>query len=216
MMTALRVNPAVVSMEPLIANVRDLVLEYRVYFLTTAHRMNIVALTKYVAQIVLENLVCGMATAHQENPVVVWMELLVANALDLVLKNHVKMIPTADQTSIVVIVVKVLLVTVLNLVLENRVHGLTTAHQENIVMTTRKNVSALMLKEICVSQMSTVVMGIVASLMRHGKLKGVLQVVLGNRATLPVTVLPANVVMTIKNVNQHEIAIQKVNVVGNS
>ena len=169
MMTALRVNPVVVSMELPIANVRDLVLEYRVYFLTTAHRMNIVALTKYVAQIVLENLVCGMATAHQENPVVVWMELLVANALDLVLKNHVNMIPTADQTSIVVIVVKVLLVTVLNLVLENRVHGLTTAHQENIVMTTRKNVSALMLKEICVSQMSTVVMGIVAFLTRHGK-----------------------------------------------
>ena len=122
MMTALRVNPVVVSMELPIANVRDLVLEYRVYFPTTAHRMNIVALTKYVAQIVLENLVCGMATAHQENPVVVWMELLVANALDLVLKNHVKMIPTADQTSIVVIVVKVLLVTVLNLVLENRAY----------------------------------------------------------------------------------------------
>jgi hypothetical protein len=53
---------------------------------------------------------------------------------------------------------------VLNLVLEYRVHRLSIAHQENIVMATRKNVSALMLKEICVTRMATVVMGIVAFL----------------------------------------------------
>jgi hypothetical protein len=65
-----------------------------------------------------------MTTAHQVNPVVISIEVIV---LDLVLENRVNMMTTAHQENLVVIVVKTLLANVLDLVLENRVNLITTA-----------------------------------------------------------------------------------------
>jgi hypothetical protein len=106
---------------------------------------------------------------------------------------------------------ELLIANVLDLVLECCVYLIATAHQVNIVITNTKRVSALVLKEICVSQMATVLMDIVAVLMTNN----VSQIALDNRATHIMIVLPDNVVMTIKYV-KHEIAIQKVNATGNS
>jgi hypothetical protein len=106
---------------------------------------------------------------------------------------------------------QLLIANVLDLVLECCVYLIATAHQVNIVITNTKRVSALVLKEICVSQMATVLMDIVAVLMTNS----VSQIALDNRATHIMIVLPDNVVMTIKYV-KHEIAIQKVNATGNS
>ena len=106
---------------------------------------------------------------------------------------------------------ELLIANVLDLVLECCVYLIATAHQVNIVITNTKRVSALVLKEICVSQMATVLMDIVAVLMTNS----VSQIALDNRATHIMIVLPDNVVMTIKYV-KHEIAIQKVNATGNS
>ena len=106
---------------------------------------------------------------------------------------------------------QLLIANVLDLVLECCVYLIATAHQVNIVITNTKRVSALVLKEICVSQMATVLMDIVAVLMTNS----VSQIALDNRATHIMIVLPDNVVMTIKYV-RHEIAIQKVNATGNS
>jgi hypothetical protein len=107
---------------------------------------------------------------------------------------------------------QLLIANVLDLVLECCVYLIATAHQVNIVIMNTKRVSALvLLKEICVSQMATVLMDIVAVLMTNN----VSQIALDNRATHIMIVLPDNVVMTIKYV-KHEIAIQKVNATGNS
>jgi hypothetical protein len=106
---------------------------------------------------------------------------------------------------------QLLIANVLDLVLECCVYLIATAHQVNIVIMNTKRVSALVLKEICVSQMATVLMDIVAVLMTNN----VSQIALDNRATHIMIVLPDNVVMTIKYV-KHEIAIQKVNATGNS
>ena len=58
-----------------------------------------------VLDLVLENRVIVIITAHQVNIVVILVKALLANVLHHVLENRVIMIPTADQVNIVVVLI---------------------------------------------------------------------------------------------------------------
>ena len=70
--------------------------------------MNIVVvLMEHAPQIVLENFVYVMATAHQANIVVLVVKVyILASVLNLVLENRVRLIPTVAQVNIVVVLIE--------------------------------------------------------------------------------------------------------------
>ena len=87
----------------LLVTVLDLVLESRVKSIPTADHMNIVAfLTEHAPQIVLENCVRQVTSAHQVNLVVPVIQVLAVNVQDLVLENCVRIIITAEEIYLVV------------------------------------------------------------------------------------------------------------------
>jgi accessory gene regulator protein AgrB len=92
--------------------------------MTTAHQVNpvVISIEVIVLDLVLENRVNMMTTAHQENLVVVLMEHAPQNV------NSVPLIDNVDQTKPVAVMMKVILANVLDLVLENRVTFIPTAH----------------------------------------------------------------------------------------
>jgi hypothetical protein len=124
---------------------------------------------EHVPQIVFENFVPLVATAHQVNIVVIVIKV-VANVLDLVLENRVDILPTAGQVNIVVVVVEVLVATVLDLALDNHVERITTADQVKpvVVLIMTNSVSVLVL-ENRVTQMAIVLMGNVVMMIRYVK-----------------------------------------------
>jgi hypothetical protein len=117
-----------------------------------------------VLDLVLENHVDGIGTAHQVNIVVI----LPKRVPLFVLENHVNRIVAADRVNSVVVSLKVQ-VLVLGLVLENRVSGMNIANQVNIVaVLVIKNVSKLALINR-VTQLTTVLWGNVVITIRNVK-----------------------------------------------
>ena len=55
--------------------------------------------------LVLENRVLILPTAHRVNFVVIVVKVILANVLHRVLENRVIMIPTADQVNLVVVLI---------------------------------------------------------------------------------------------------------------
>jgi hypothetical protein len=126
-----QVNSVVIVVEVVLANVLDLVLENHVDGIGTAHQVNIVViLRKRVPSIVLENHVNRIETAHRVNPVVE-IQVLV---LRLVLENRVCGMSIANQEDIVVVL---MIKNVSKLALTNRVTQTITVLWGNVVITIR-------------------------------------------------------------------------------
>ena len=138
-------NIVAIVVEVALANVLDLVLENHVDGIGTAHQVNIVViLPKHVPSFVLENHVKRIETAHRVN-LVVEIQVLV---LDLVLENRVSGMNIANQ---VVIVVVLVIKNVSKLALVNHVTQMITVLWGNVVITIRNAKQEIASQKVYVS-----------------------------------------------------------------